>query len=110
MLFIFLSHLQIKKFNLNVALFIKELNAYAQNVNQVDDESIKLLIEAIVGINKLQTNSTFCEASLANESAFVNNLNDDIFMCQQIIVCSLCLVSTNIHFTNFIFYQVLYLK
>lgn len=67
-------------------------------MNKVDDETIKLLIEAIVGINKLQTNSSFCQASIANESGFVKNLNDDVFTCQRIIVCSLCLVSISIDF------------
>lgn len=84
---------QIQAFKLEVILFIKELNSYIENVNEIDDEAIKLLIEAIVSVNKLQANSKFHAVSSCDESAFVNHLDDDIFECRRFIVCCLCHVS-----------------
>lgn len=85
---------QIKKLNLEVALFVKELNSYIANVDSgINDESIKLLIETIEGVNKLQKISKFHKRSPTNESSFVNNLNDDIFKSRRYIVCCLCHVS-----------------
>lgn len=89
---------QIKKLKLEVALFVRELNSYINDVNEIDDEAIKLLMETIISVNKLQTNSKFCVTSPCDESAFVYEFNDDIFMFRRYIVCCLCHVSIVFHF------------
>lgn len=84
---------QIKKFNLEIGLFVKQLDAYIENVNEINDETIKLLIDTVESVSKLQKNAQFCEIS-SNESGFVNNLNNDTFECRPYIVCRLCSVSS----------------
>lgn len=84
---------QIQKFNLEIALFVKELNSFIENVNEINDETIKFLTESILSINKLQVNSNFRETSAIQESCFVDNLNNDVFKCRRFIVCCLCHVS-----------------
>lgn len=74
-------------------MFVKELHSYAENVNEMNDETMKLLTETVLGINKLQVDSKFRESSTIHESSFVNNLNDDVFKCRRFIVCCLCHVS-----------------
>lgn len=81
-------------------MFGKELHSYAENVNEINDETMKLLTQTIMGINKLQVNSKFRESSTIHGSSFVNNLNDEIFKCRRVIVCCLCHVS--IHKYTFI--------
>lgn len=81
------------EFNINVASFVKELDAHIQNVNTIDDETIKLLTKTILAINKLEKHSNFREISPAHEINFVYNLDDDIFDCRRYIVCYLCHVS-----------------
>lgn len=78
---------------MEVALFAKEVKAYIENVNEIDNETITLLIETIISVNKLQTNSKFRETSLTIESDFVNNLNNEIFDCRRYVVCCICHVS-----------------
>lgn len=92
---------QIKKFKLEVVLFVRELNSYIENVNEIDDETIKLLIEAVTSVNKLQINSKFRDASSSYECDFVDNLNGDVFECRRYIVCRLCSVSKRIVFFHF---------
>lgn len=84
--------MQIKKFNLEFALFVKEFNSYIENVSEINDETEKLMIEIIESVNKLQIKSHFCEIS-SNESGFVNNVDNDMFECRRLIVCRLCSVS-----------------
>lgn len=83
---------------MEVVLFVKELNSYIENVNEIDDEAIKLLVETIISVNKLQINSKFRDVSSTDESSFVNNLNGDVFECRRYIVCRLCSVSNSIVF------------
>lgn len=84
---------QIKKFNLELSLFVKEVNDFIQNVNEVDERTIGLLTETILCVNKLQINSKLCEKTAANQNDFVESLNNDIFQCRRYIICSLCHVS-----------------
>lgn len=90
--------MQIKKFNLEIALFVKELNAYIRNVNEINDETIKLMTETIESVNELQKLAQFRGIS-TNESEFINNLNIDVFECRRRMVCRICAVS------KFIYYQ-----
>lgn len=83
---------QIKKFNLEISLFVKQLNWYIENVNEINDETIGLLVDTVENISKLQKSAQFCEIT-TNETAIVNNLNNDIFECRPYIVCRLCSVS-----------------
>lgn len=79
---------------MEVALFVKELNSYNGNVDtEINDETIKLLIESVESTNKLQKISKFQDRVSSNESGFINSLNDDIFKCRRYIVCCLCHVS-----------------
>lgn len=92
-MYVLFSFIQIKKFKLEVALFARELNFYIENVNEMDDEATKLLIETILSVNKLQINSKFRDVSSSNESDFVHNLNGDVFESRRYIVCRLCSVN-----------------
>lgn len=82
--------MQIKKFNLELALFVKELHSYINDGDEVDDETTALLMETIIAVDKLQANSKHCEKSTSNENQFVQNLNEDIFECRRHIVCRVC--------------------
>lgn len=85
--------LQIQKFNLELAVFVKKVNSYIQNVNEIDEVTIQLLTETIVSVNELQINSKLFEKTSPNENHFLENLNNGIFECRQYIICSLCHVS-----------------
>lgn len=85
--------MQIKKFNLELALFVKELQSYTDNVNETDDETTKLLMETILAVDKLQATSKNHETSLTNENQFVHCLNEEIFKVRRHIICCLCHVS-----------------
>lgn len=78
---------------MELASFVEELNSYIQNVNEIDEVTVKLLTETIISVNKLQINSKLCEATSSNVSDFVKNLNHDIFQCRRYIICRLCHVS-----------------
>lgn len=84
---------QIKKFNLELSLFVKGVNDFIQNVNEIDEETMGLLTETIISVNKLQINSKLCEKTAANQNDFVQSLSNDIFQCRRYIICSLCHVS-----------------
>lgn len=81
-----------EKLNLEIALFNKELNAYIQNVNEINDETMALLIETVKSVDELQKKAQFC-GKTSTQSDFVNNLNTDVFECRRYIVCRLCSVS-----------------
>lgn len=87
--------LQIKKFNLELALFVKELHSHTENVNEIDDETTKLLIETILAVDKLQATSKIYETSSTNDNQFLNCLNEEIFKIRRHIICCLCHVSIN---------------
>lgn len=76
-----------------MALFVKHLHSYTENVNEIDDETTKLLIETILAVDKLQASSKSHETSTANENQFIYDLNEEIFKVRQYIVCCLCHVS-----------------
>lgn len=59
-------------------------------MNEIDDETIYLLTETIMAVNKLQINSKFRETPSSNDSKFACDLDDDIFECRRYIVCCLC--------------------
>lgn len=88
--------LQIKKLNLELALFVKEVNGYIENVNEIDENTVKLLTDAIISVNKLQINSKLSEKTSSSENGFVENLNGDIFQFRRYIICSLCHVSNSV--------------
>lgn len=84
---------QIKKFNLELSLFVKEVGDFIQNVNEIDEVTIGLLTDTIISVNKLQINSKLCEKTAANQNDFVQSLCNDIFQCRRYIICSVCHVS-----------------
>lgn len=59
-----------------------------------------MLIETILSVNKLQTNSKFRDVSSSDESGFVNNLNSDVFESRRYIVCRLCSVNIVFFISN----------
>ncbi|XP_031626105.1 uncharacterized protein LOC116342572 [Contarinia nasturtii] len=81
---------KIKKFNLELALFVKELKSYINDVSVVNDETTHFLMETIIAVDKLQATSRHCEKSASNENRFVQDLNEDIFECRRHIVCRVC--------------------
>ncbi|XP_055323571.1 uncharacterized protein LOC129578676 isoform X2 [Sitodiplosis mosellana] len=83
---------KIKKFNLELALFVKELNSYTEKVNEIDDETTKLLIEMISAVDNLgqQASMKDHESSSAHENQFISGLNEEIFQIRRYIVCCLC--------------------
>lgn len=85
--------LQIKKFNLELVLFQKDLDSYIQNSNETDNETTKLMNTIILGLDRLQHNSKFRDQHTFNENQFAHDLNDEIFERRRIIVCRLCSVS-----------------
>lgn len=92
-IFTLLFFLQIEQFNLELAVFVKELHFYMKNVNKFNDETIKYLAEIISGVGKLQTASKHCEKSTPDGNRFVQELNEDIFEFRRHIVCRCCHVS-----------------
>lgn len=84
--------LQIKKLNLDIAVFVDELNSHLENGNEINDETIKLLTESVSSINKLQKFAQFRE-TLSNERGFVESLDNELFEYRHCIVCRLCSVS-----------------
>lgn len=84
---------QLNEFNLELSLFLKTVHTYIENVNETDDETIKLLAQTILAVDKLQNGSKHRETSFSNENRFFNNLNDEQFICRRHIVCRLCHVS-----------------
>lgn len=95
--FVLFILLQIKKLNLDIALFVKELNSYIENGTEINDETIKLMSESVFSINKLQKLAQFRE-TLSNESGFVESLNNEMFEYRHCIVCRLCSVSSSSFF------------
>lgn len=83
---------------MELSLFVKELRSYTENVNEIDDETTKLLIETILAVDKLQASSKIHETSSANENQFVQDLNEEIFKVRRYIVCCLCHVSKNLFY------------
>lgn len=78
---------------MEVSWFIKEINSYIHNVNEIDDETMKLLVEMTVAVNKLQINARFRENKTTIENNFFDDKCDKIFECRRYIVCRLCHVS-----------------
>lgn len=78
---------------MELALVIKELHFYTENVNEIDDETTKLLIEMILVVNKLQSSSKIHETSYTNENQFIHDLDKEVFNVRRCIVCRLCHVS-----------------
>lgn len=85
---------QIKKFNLELCLFAKELNSYTETVNEIDDETTKLLIEIILAVDHLQASSKNHKKLASNENQFISYLDEGIFKVRRCIVCHLCHVSS----------------
>lgn len=69
----------------------------------MDDETIKLLIETTVAINKLQIDSKFRETLDEDENKYTIDLNNEIFDCRRYIICRICHVSTFINLLLFVF-------
>lgn len=80
-------------FNLELALFLKTLHLYTVKVNEIDDETTQLLVETILAVNKLQNGSKYRETSFSTQSLFLNELNEEQFICRRHIVCRVCHVS-----------------
>lgn len=76
-----------------MALFVKELNSFVNNVNEIDDETTRLSIETIKAVDKLQALSKNRETSSENGNQFVNDLDEKIYKIRRYIVCCSCHVS-----------------
>lgn len=86
-------HDQIKKLNLEVALFTKLLNSHIENVKVIDDDTVKSMIEMQTIVTRLLKESTFCKTQTPNEYEFIGSLNDEYFEYDRYIFCRLCDVS-----------------
>lgn len=87
---------QIAKLNLELSLFVKELTTYADEVNETDDKTHELLIEAITAINALEANSVHRRAAQSKpkeDKHFLDQLDNIQFECRRHIMCCLCHVS-----------------
>lgn len=83
-----------EQFKFELVLFLKVLDSYTKNVNEVDDETVNLLDEMSSAIEKLKTSSNKPEMPTNIEEPILNDLKDDIFKCNiQYIECCLCNVS-----------------
>lgn len=76
-----------------MALLTKQLSSHLKNVNRIDENTVKSLIEMQSIIENLLSESTFCEAETPNDCEFVGDLNDEYFELGRHIVCRLCHVS-----------------
>lgn len=74
-------------------MFVKELNSFVDNVDEIDDETTRLSIETVKAVDKLQALSKNRETSSENENQFVYNLDEEIYKIRRYIVCCLCHVS-----------------
>lgn len=83
---------------MEIGLFLRELNSFIEHDNEIDDETIKLLTETFLSMNKLQCAAIFRESIADDDNNFFMNLDDEHFQFRRHIVCCLCHVSFLVHF------------
>lgn len=88
--------------NLEIASFIKEINAFIENVNEIDSETIGLLNEISLAVNKLRKNSKLNETSYSKKRGLLQALNGEHFVNRRFIFCNLCQVSKQIEVCMFL--------
>lgn len=80
---------------MEIGLFVKELYSFAENVNEIDDETIKMLSEVILAVDKLTSTAQFRGTPTSHTVDFVQNFNDEHLECRRYIFCRLCGVMNN---------------
>lgn len=82
-----------EQFKFELVLFLKVLDSYTKNVNEVDDETLNLLNETSSAIDKLKTSSTKAETPTTLGKQILDDLKNVNFKCNRYIECCLCDVS-----------------
>lgn len=76
--------------NLEIGLFVKELNSFAENVNEIDNETTKMMSEVILAVDSLMSTAQFRETPASSSVDFVHDFNDQHLECRRYIFCRLC--------------------
>lgn len=90
--------MQLKHFNLEIGLFLKEIKSCIADDNEINDETVKLIAETMSSMDKLLCRAKFHESLPDNENDFFFDLNNEHFQFRRHIVCCLCHVSKKLIF------------
>lgn len=103
--------MDIHQFNIEIGVFLRRLRLYSKQESiKINEETVKLLVDAVDCIDKLIGNSEKISNTNHDNVNFLFDLNEQQFDLRQYIMCRLCVVSYDAIILYWLKYLFLYRK